>query len=238
MSELSKIEKSGPSVFRVIDRLDPEYFSLQGMVSERYLETYNATISPSPDMFALLRDEYRAVAVCGACYGVTSASGKKLFSEYYLDEPVESLIHERFGIRVERKNVSEISSLVSCDAPGAGKKIIAMIPWFIWSLGFEFVLMTATTQLRKLMREAGILYHPISKATVDRLPEKGSKALWGSYYETQPLVGIIDIKATLYKDMLSELKTKFNLNQVDVRYHTDSGHIFSNQTDMRNCYAA
>lgn len=222
------------SMFRVVDKQDQEYPLLQKMVAEKYWETYQATVFPTPDMFALLRDEYRAIAICGACYGVTSALGKKLFSENYFDDPIDQLIHERFGVRIGRKSIAEIGSLVSCEAPGAGKKIVAMIPWFVWSLGFEFVLITATEQLRKLMYQANILYHPVAKAVVERLPNQDARSEWGSYYETKPLVGVIDIKATLYKGMLNDLKHKFNLERVDVRYNTDTEHVFSNQSSMRS----
>lgn len=232
MSQLTMLD-SKPAVFRVINKHDNEYASLQGMVANRYREAYQANVRPEPDMFALLRDEYRALAICGACYGVTSAYHKPLFSEYYLDDPVEALIQERFGVLVERKNIAEIGSLVSCDAPGAGKKIIKMIPWFISSLSFDYVLMTATTQLQKLLHSAGIVFHPVSRADISRLPSEINADQWGSYYDTKPLVGIIDVKATLYKSMLNEMKLKFNLNQVDIRYHKETHHVFAQQQKVK-----
>ncbi len=150
-----------------------------------------------------------------------------MFSESYLDEAVDKLIYEKFGVSIARKHVAEIGSLVSCQAPGSGGKLVAMIPWFLWSLGFEFVLITATEKLHKIMRSTNISYHAIGKATLEKVTTDNNFTDWGQYYDTNPLVGIIDIKATLYRSMLNEFTKKFNLKSVDIHYSTDTNHVFS-----------
>lgn len=214
------------SLFAIIEPTDIRYQLLQEMVSEKYYESYCAEIAPEPDVFAFLHEQCKMFDLCGACYGITSAQHKRLFSEIYFDDAVENVIHDKFGVKVCRKQVAEVGSLVSCQAPGAGSMLVEMIPWLLWAMGFEYVLITATSQLQTIMRKAKLSFHPICKANKFKLADEYGDVNWGGYYETNPLVGIVDVKSSLHRLIFSCFSEKYDIKKVSVKYSVDTGHIF------------
>lgn len=61
------------------------------LVREKYRATFSADVEPRPDCFVLARKAPDA-AMPSAVAGLTFANRGVLFSERYLDEPIERLI--------------------------------------------------------------------------------------------------------------------------------------------------
>lgn len=200
--------------FDIISRDKAEYLSLQKVVSAKYKNIYSANIIPTPDMFALLRED-RACHINGACFGITIASKRKLFSEQYLQMPIEDTLKRMTGVGLSRDSIAEVGSLVSYQSPGAGTKLVEMIPWIIWTLGYKYVLITATEKLQEIFKITQVPFQAITPATIHQVTED-SKSNWGSYYETQPITGIINIELAIYKAMHHHYTGKFNIRSVDI----------------------
>ncbi len=150
------------------------------LVQKRFAEVHRAFPSAH---FADLRSEQRGGKLC-ATLGYRRAHRETLFLERYLDQPVEQCLAAVLGRDVARDDVVEIGSLASCNA-------VAMIA--LWSrtandLGgdAEIAVAVLTAPLRRMFQRLGVNLVPLAKADPARLgPER---AIWGSYYENDPVV--------------------------------------------------
>jgi hypothetical protein len=96
---------------------------------------------------------YAAVA------GVRPAGGEALFSEHYLDEPVEKILN------VERNKIVEIGNLAPASA-GQARWLICTLTAFLTGAGFTHVVFTAVPRLQNAFRRMGL---PLTKHADARL---------------------------------------------------------------------
>lgn len=89
-----------------------------------FREQYGAYIDPSPDLFAILREDVHdprdPIGLHGAVAGLTFAGTDTLVSEYYLDDSLESLLVPLIGEQLQRSEICEINSLASTSR-GSGR---------------------------------------------------------------------------------------------------------------------
>ena len=123
---------------------------------------------------------YAAVA------GVRPAGGEALFSEHYLDEPVEKILN------VERNKIVEIGNLAPASA-GQARWLICTLTAFLTGAGFTHVVFTAVPRLKNAFRRMGLPLTRHADARQEQLPERQA-AEWGSYYESKPAVYSGDIR--------------------------------------------
>lgn len=168
-----------------------KYNVLQQLVSRKYKKSYDAEIFPEPDLFFLLskNDGHPKGACCGITFGVS-----KLFSEQYLDESICKIIEGINGYKSSRKEIVELGSLISYNGQESAFYLLNRMPKLLsfLDLDIRFVLITATSKVRKILKALGMNFYILSEATIDKIDSGNQR--WGRYYDNDPVTCIIDIK--------------------------------------------
>lgn len=149
------------------------------LINRRYREAHGAHVRFSyADALSVKRGNEARAAL-----GYRRAGEEALFLERYLDAPVEECLAAALGRPVERASVIEIGNLAADDA-------FAMIA--LWGtaandLGAqcEIAVATLTAPLRAMFRRIGIPLMVLAPAGIEQANEP---ALWGRYYEGEPMV--------------------------------------------------
>lgn len=81
-------------------------------VQKKYRSAYEAQIEPNPENFVVAVEGDQNIL---ACAGITFAENGKLFSEQYLDRPIESAIQEIWRCKYGRNEIAEVGNLISVD---------------------------------------------------------------------------------------------------------------------------
>jgi len=180
-----------------IKRNTNEFSELVQFVIRTYFEAFGATIEPDPDFFVAIKSENGKWL---GCFGMTSAESNTLFSERYLDSPVEKMAEDALGKKIVRARIAECGSFASPELPGIGKILVAVMPWVLASFGFDYALVTVTPQVRFMFRKMNISFVELNMASIDALvePERDS---WGSYYDYKPMTAIVDIRESIFYSM-------------------------------------
>ncbi|MEU9888412.1 thermostable hemolysin [Sphaerisporangium sp. NPDC051011] len=168
-------------------------------VKRKYLDHYGAVVDPRPDLFVIVWDGGGPSPTSDGTLGVaglTSAAGRRLLSENYLNIPVE---HACTGLTsgppVQRGAIAEMGPLASF-YPGTGMYLMRALPRIARHLGYEFLLSTLTQKLHTLARAAGWDFHTLTNARRADLAATHS-ADWGTYYSTKPRTGILHCGQTI-----------------------------------------
>jgi hypothetical protein len=127
-----------------------------------------------------------------AVVGYRGAPAEPLFSEHYLDLPVEDRLTALTASAVARDDVVEVGNLTLSD-PGQARWIIAATTDFLAAAGYRWVLFTATRPLANAFRRLGLRPLRLADADPARLPDGG--AAWGAYFRQGPAVYAGDILA-------------------------------------------
>lgn len=136
---------------------------------------------------------YRAAAAPGIG-GVAGASAEPLFLEHYLAQPVEQAIAAQIGQPVARAAIVEVGQFASM-VPGQGRRLMAHLGRHLADAGFEWVVSTATAELRQLFERLRI--RPLVLGQADPARLGAAAADWGSYYAHAPLVLAGEIRSNL-----------------------------------------
>ena len=161
---------------------------LEGFIHDIFELAYGASLtSYYPNLTAFTSDG-RLRGVVGYRDGMV----KPLFSEQYLDRPIETEMTEHLGQVVERQRLVEVGNLALL-GPGEARWVIAATIAFLHAAGYRWVLFTAVKSLFNAFHRLGL--NPIQIATPDpaRLPDGGRS--WGRYYQAGPVVCAGDIEA-------------------------------------------
>lgn len=156
------------------------------LVRDKYRATFSADVEPHPDCFVLARSRPDA-AMPAAVAGLTFADRGGLFSERYLDAPIQTLIAGREGVPVSRDSIMEIGSLASTELH-AGAELMRSLPMLAWCLGQRYSICTATQQVRRMFSRLDMEFIALRAAAIDRLDAQ-AQAQWGDYYSKQPMTG-------------------------------------------------
>lgn len=181
----------------VARRENPLWRAAAHLARTIYRQQYGADIDPAPDLFAVLQrsgpDETAvAHASLGAAAGLTYAGAGHLLSEYYLAGSAESILAPLLGERLQRSEIVEVGPLAST-TKGDGAQLCAMVPLLGWCNGAKVIVCTVTEQLSSQLPRLGIGFTPLASAAETALPRR-LQGGWGSYYETSPVTGYIDLR--------------------------------------------
>ena len=168
----------------LMDLLHPRRVRAEAFVESFFRQAYGAQLQTFyPLLISILfpGGEYAAVA------GVRPAgSSKALFSEHYLDEPVECILG------VDRHKIVEIGNLAPASA-GQARWLICTLTAFLSGAGFTHVVFTAVPKLKNAFTRMGLPLTKHAGASAERLPPEQA-VIWGSYYESRPAVYSGDIR--------------------------------------------
>jgi len=187
-----QLELSGRClVFKLVGPADHYYDAAVALACAVYRQSYGAVIAPRPHRFVVCID--RATDAPIACAGLSFGGGAPLFSEHYLDEPLERLLAGVFQRDVARRDIAEVTALATLE-PSIGTELVRAVPLICWYLGLRGILCTVTTKLRRGFANLKLPFHQIAVADPARLPlVEGVQ--WGTYYDTKPVTGVVRLDA-------------------------------------------
>lgn len=162
------------------DRDHPARAMLERMVRAVFQAEYGAQVPVFPHrLLARLDADGCPEAACGLRF-----ADDGLFSEVYLDAPVEVAVGAALNRPVMRTGIVEFSSLAAT-RPGAALPLVGAAIRLCQSAGCTHGLFTATSRLRALLRRTGLECVDLGPARPERL---SNAAAWGSYYLHDPRV--------------------------------------------------
>ncbi len=136
--------------------------------------------------------------------GYRNGMAQPLFSEQYLDMPVEKVMTTHLDQTVERRHVVEVGNL-ALTGMGEARWVIAAMTVLLQAAGYRWVLFTAVKPVFNAFQRLGL--RPVQIATPDpkRLADGGNN--WGSYYEAGPMVYAGNIEAG-YKKLSAHISQR------------------------------
>jgi hypothetical protein len=170
----------------------PERGALESFIQRIFHHSYGAHLN---SFYPYLASFVSAGHIRGVV-GYRDGMAEPLFSEQYLDAPVESLIGACLAQNVERRHVVEVGNL-ALNGPGEARWAIAAMTVFLHSAGYRWVLFTAVKSLSNAFQRLGLNPVPIATPDARRLPDGGRQ--WGSYYQAGPMVYLGNIEAGFRK---------------------------------------
>ena len=167
----------------LVDPVHPRRQDAETFVRDVFFKAYRARLETFYPLLIGINypgDGYAAVA------GVRPAGAEALFSEHYLNEPVENILN------VDRKKIVEIGNLAPASA-GQARWLICTLTEFLTGAGFTHVVFTAVPRLHNAFRRMGLPLTKLAEASPEQLPEHHAEE-WGSYYESKPAAYSGDIR--------------------------------------------
>ena len=186
------------------------------LVRQKYRRSFGAEVQPNPDCFIVCATDHGlgdGASKVVACAGITFSSDARLFSEQYIDEPIEQILSTVERRPVSRDAIVEVGSLASVEHR-AGTELIRVVPILAWCLGKRYILCTITANLKLIFDAVGLNFQPIRGADVARLGA-GAQERWGSYYEQRPQTGFIRLEAIA--EMFSRNTGRYRFAALDLR---------------------
>jgi hypothetical protein len=177
------------SIFALHDQASPKRDELQQYVYDCFRRAYAADIAE----FAPLLLELRCAERTSGVVGIRAAGQHSLFSEQYLDAPIERVVSDFTGQSVQRSQILEIASLAAL-RPGACQLINIMLVASAHAAGFRYGCFASTSQLQRILQKQHFSVATLAAAEPECLGDDAAR--WGSYYETEPRVLLVDIEAS------------------------------------------
>lgn len=123
--------------------------------------------------------------------GLTLAADQRLFLEQYLNSPIEDILASvsassgRWPSGANRQRIVEIGNLAMID-PCSVRRMISFLTEYLIEQKIDWVVFTATTELRNSFQRMGLPLTSLADAEPTRLVD--SQSDWGSYYDRSPRV--------------------------------------------------
>lgn len=174
--------RSGALRLEPIHRTHPQRAACEDFIAARFQRAYGARVAHFSPHLLGIRD---ALARWRAASGYTPADGSRLFLEQYLDAPIEVELARCRGRPIARPSIVEVGNLAAASA-GAARALIPLLARHLHRLGYEWVVFTATRELRNTLQRLGLSPLGLERADPARLADGGAN--WGSYYATDPIV--------------------------------------------------
>lgn len=166
---------------------DAQRASIEQFIASGFAKAYQADVqSFMPNLLGVSRSgDWQAVL------GLRSAADTSLFIEQYLSAPVEQVLFER-GIHAKRSELIEIGHLYAINRQSL-LQLFVLTVYALDQLNFGYLLCAATTQVRSILSRHGIELTELGEAKAEALGDQA--ASWGSYYDTNPKVCVMDLAA-------------------------------------------
>lgn len=165
----------------------PQYQEIKSFIENIFYRSYHAKISVNfPKLMALTNRNNKLVSAVG----VRNAADNRLFLEQYLDQNIEEILSGLTKSKVERSDIVEIGSLASSQK-NAAQCIYIALSAYLKNENYKYAVMTGTEYLLKYFKKAGLKPQILAKADRSKLIDKN--VYWGTYYETNPKVMVLDV---------------------------------------------
>jgi hypothetical protein len=164
--------------------------ALEQYIHGSFSDAYGADVTE----FAPLLLELQCASSTSGVVGLRPAVDGPLFSEAYLDSPVEQFASELSGQSIERHDIIEVGNLAAI-RPGACQLINIMLAALTSAAGFRYACLASTSKLERILHKQHFTLSSIAMADPVRLGKDAAR--WGSYYATEPRVLLVDLQATM-----------------------------------------
>jgi len=167
----------------LVDPAHPQRQDAEAFVQDVFFKAYRARLDTFYPLLVSINypdGGYAAVA------GVRPAGAEALFSEHYLNDPIERILN------VDRNKIVEIGNLAPASA-GQARWLICTLTEFLTGAGFTHVVFTAVPRLKNAFRRMGLPLTKLADASAEQLPGHCAEE-WGTYYESKPAVYSGDIR--------------------------------------------
>ena len=177
----------GESCLQLVLPDQPQRSSLQQFIQQGFATNYQAKVQHfMPNLLGVSRNgQWQAVL------GLRSAAKTPLFIEQYLPDAVEQLLATH-GLFAERHQLIEIGHLYASNRQSL-LQLFVLMAYALDQLNYRYLLCAATTQVRGILSRHGIELTELAEAKADALGEQA--ASWGTYYDTNPKVCVMDLAA-------------------------------------------
>jgi len=168
----------------------PDYKTGQNIVTSKYRKEFKIQITPSPDLFLLIKNPKNEVV---ACLGINF--NRPFFAEQYLNNSsAEKAIAAKMNINPEnlKNTVVELGSFAS-EQPTCGIELIMVVACFLKLCGYKFVVCTLTQPMGLLIqRRFSVDFHVIVENPGNKLTH-AERLRWQGYFDRHPQTGFIDV---------------------------------------------
>ena len=166
---------------RLDEACSDERCTLEAQIAERFAARYDARLSHFLPLLMSLRQDNELSTVVG----LRAAGTGELYLERYLDQPIEQKVSQVSMGPVDRNRIVEIGNLVSTQS-GSSYLLFTLLAVTLERAGFNWVVFTATRQIRTMLDSMGFASHIVCEAKENSVNDNNTD--WGRYYRTQPQV--------------------------------------------------
>lgn len=167
--------------YELINRSHSRRHDVEHFICERYWISFKACLQSLPDILLVVLEDNAIVAACG----IQLADQRALFSEYYLDVPVEFYEVANQAMPA-REKIAEVGSMAAISADYLPDLFVAIVK-ALTELQRDVVVFTATRYLNLKLARSGITLTTLAHANESALP-LSLQDIWGDYYQHQPMV--------------------------------------------------
>jgi hypothetical protein len=162
------------------DTLAPQRARVEHFIQTVYRRRFGARVAGWAPVLVALESGSDIMAAAGY-----RPASEPLFLERYLDAPVEECLRTHAGLAPPRERIVEVGHLAAAHM-GAGRWLMPLLGRHLAAAGFQWVVATATRELRRLFRRMGLSPVVLGEADPKRLGP--AAAHWGPYYAHRPRV--------------------------------------------------
>lgn len=172
---------------QLVKASDMQRVSIEQFIASGFAKAYQADVHKfMPNLLGVSRaGEWQAVL------GLRCAAQTDLFIEHYLPAPVEQLL-ATYGMQAERSQLIEIGHLYASNRQSL-LQLFVLMAYALDQLNYRYLLCAATSVVRGILSRHGIELTELGEAKAEALGEEA--ASWGSYYDTNPKVCVMDLAA-------------------------------------------
>ncbi|HJS14192.1 MAG TPA: thermostable hemolysin [Rheinheimera sp.] len=175
------------ALLQLVKASDLQRASIEKFIASGFAKAYQADVHKfMPNLLGVSRaGDWQAVL------GLRCAAHTDLFIEHYLPAPVEQLL-ATYGMQAERSQLIEIGHLYASNRQSL-LQLFVLMAYALDQLNYRYLLCAATTQVRSILSRHGIELTVLGEAKAEALGKEA--ASWGSYYDTNPKVCVMDLAA-------------------------------------------
>jgi hypothetical protein len=179
------------ALLQLVKSSDTQRASIEQFIASGFAKAYQADVhSFMPNLLGVSRaGEWQAVL--GLRSAATPGADTHLFIEHYLPVPVEQLL-ATYGMCAERSELIEIGHLYAINRQSL-LQLFVLTAYALHQLNYRYLVCAATTQVRAILSRHGIELTELGEAKAEALGDQA--ASWGSYYDTNPKVCVMDLAA-------------------------------------------
>ena len=194
-------------VMRPVAKDDAFRPSLEEFIRSSYETIFNAKLKGFlPQLVAAYTEDDQIQAA----FGYSDADRNSLFLESYIDEPIDALLTRRLNRTVPRSKIVEVGNL-SIDRSANSIESMRDIARYLQSLGYEWIVCTATRYLRLLFLKSGAKPITIAQASPKRVNNDGTN--WGNYYATRPAILVGHVDRSIHQIEQKLISQQYNADQ-------------------------